>query len=44
MREKRQAIPLIFDYADIRLRMPVKRPDDPFMEAAGIGLHLSRLL
>lgn len=44
MQEKKQAIPLIFDYADMRLRLPVRRPDDPFMEAAGIGFHLSRLL
>jgi len=36
--------PLIFDYVDMRLRMPVRRADDPLLREAGITLPISRLL
>ena len=36
--------PLIFDYAELRLRIPVRRADDPLLREAGITLPISRLL
>jgi hypothetical protein len=39
-----RCIPLIFDYVELRLRLPVRRPDDPFMREAGVQLPLSRVL
>ena len=36
--------PMIFDYVELRLRMPVRRADDPLLREAGIVLPLSRLL
>lgn len=44
MREPNRTVPLVFDYVELRLRMPVRRPDDPFMTEAGITLPISRLL
>jgi len=35
--------PMIFDYVELRLRMPVRRADDPLLREAGIVLPLSRL-
>jgi hypothetical protein len=39
-----QTRPLIFDYVEMRLRMPVRRADDPLLREAGIVLPISRLL
>jgi len=36
--------PMIYDYVELRLRMPVRRADDPLLREAGIVLPLSRLL
>lgn len=36
--------PMIYDYVELRLRMPVRRADDPLLREAGIMLPLSRLL
>lgn len=41
---KNPTVPLVFDYIDLRLRLPVRRPDDPFMREAGITLPISRVL
>jgi hypothetical protein len=35
---------MIYDYVELRLRMPVRRADDPLLREAGIMLPLSRLL
>lgn len=35
--------PLIFDYVEMRLRMPIRRADDPLLREAGIMLPISRL-
>jgi hypothetical protein len=37
-------VPIIFDYVDIRLRMPVRRADDPLLREAGVTLPISRVL
>jgi hypothetical protein len=39
-----RCIPIVFDYVELRLRMPVRRPDDPFMREAGIQLPISKVL
>jgi hypothetical protein len=44
MSEFNRCVPLIFDYVELRLRMPVRRPDDPFMREAGVSLPISRVL
>lgn len=44
MKETNRTVPLVFDYVELRLRMPVRRPDDPFMSEAGITLPISRVL
>lgn len=36
--------PLVFDYIELRLRMPVKRPGDTLIRDAGIALPICRLL
>ncbi len=36
--------PLIFDYVELRLRMPVRRADDPMLREAGIVLPISKVL
>ncbi|MGZ3498580.1 MAG: hypothetical protein ACXWNK_17295 [Vulcanimicrobiaceae bacterium] len=42
--DSRRVVPLIFDYCELRLRLPVRRADDPFMHAAGVTLPISRIL
>ena len=44
MSEPSRCIPLIFDYVELRLRMPVRKADDPLMREAGIVLPISRVL
>lgn len=44
MQESNRCVPIIFDYVELRLRLPVRRPDDPFMRDAGITLPFSRVL
>lgn len=44
MNEPNRCVPIIFDYAELRLRMPVRRPDDPFLTQAGVTLPISRVL
>lgn len=44
MKEPNRAVPIVFDYVELRLRLPVRRPDDPFMTEAGITLPISRVL
>jgi len=39
---QRPTRPLVFDYVDLRQRMPARRADDLFMEVAGLELPLSR--
>ena len=39
-----RCVPLIFDYVELRLRMPVRRLDDPFLREAGVALPISRVL
>ena len=39
-----RCIPLAFDFIELRLRMPVRRPDDRFMREAGVQLPISRVL
>ncbi len=36
--------PIIFDYVELRLRMPVCRADNPLLRQTGISLPISRLL
>ena len=43
MNRTRTTVPTIFDYADLRLRVPVRRADDPFLNVAGLA-GLSRSL
>jgi hypothetical protein len=42
--DSRRCVPLVFDYVELRLRLPVRRADDPFLNVAGISLPLSRIL
>jgi hypothetical protein len=44
MKESNRCVPIVFDYVELRLRMPVRRPDDPFMSLAGVTLPISRVL
>ena len=44
MQEPSRCVPLIFDYVDLRLRMPVRKADDLLMREAGIALPISRVL
>lgn len=44
MKTPNRTVPLVFDYIELRLRMPVRRPHDPFMTEAGITLPISRVL
>lgn len=44
MNEPSRAVPLIFDYVELRLRMPVKKADDPMLRESGIQLPISRVL
>lgn len=44
MREPNRAVPLVFDYVELRLRLPVRRADDPFLTEAGVTLPISRVL
>jgi hypothetical protein len=44
MNEPNRCVPLIFDYAELRLRMPVRKADDPLMRESGIQLPISRVL
>lgn len=44
MHEPNRCVPLAFDYIELRLRMPVRRPDDPYLREAGIQLPISRVL
>ena len=44
MSEPNRYVPLAFDYIELRLRMPVRRPDDPYLREAGIQLPISRVL
>jgi hypothetical protein len=44
MSESNRCVPLVFDYVELRLRMPVRRPDDPFLNSAGVTLPISRVL
>ncbi|HEY8298750.1 MAG TPA: hypothetical protein VIG32_12105 [Candidatus Baltobacteraceae bacterium] len=44
MSESRPTIPIIFDYCELRLRLPAKRADDPFLRIAGISLPISRVM
>lgn len=38
-----RCLPLIFDYVELRLRMPVRRPND-LTRDAGLALPISRVL
>ena len=42
MLEPSRCVPIVFDYVDLRLRMPVRKADDPFMRESGIALPISR--
>ena len=42
--DSRRVIPLVFDYCELRLRLPVRRADDPFAYIAGVSLPISRIL
>lgn len=44
MSQSNPTVPLVFDYVDLRLRMRVRRPDDPLLREAGITLPISRVL
>ena len=44
MREVARCLPLVFDYVELRLRMPVRRPDDPLLREAGVSLPFGRVL
>ncbi len=44
MFEPSRTIPIIFDYVELRLRMPVRKADDPLMRESGITLPISRVL
>lgn len=44
MNEPSRCVPLIFDYVELRLRMPVRKADDPLMRESGITLPISRVL
>ncbi len=44
MKEPGRCVPLIFDYVELRLRMPVRKADDPFMRESGVDLPFSRVL
>lgn len=38
VKDLRPTIPFVNDLADLRLRLPVRRADDPLMEMAGVRL------
>jgi len=44
MVQNRRCLPLVFDYVELRLRMPVRRPDEGVLRDAGLALPISRLL
>lgn len=44
MSESNRCVPLVFDYVELRLRMRVRRADDPFLTQAGVTLPISRVL
>ena len=39
-----RCLPLIYDYVELRLRMPVRRPGDPVVRDAGLALPICRVL
>lgn len=39
-----RCLPLVFDYVELRLRMPVRRPGAALTREAGIALPISRVL
>ncbi len=44
MFEPSRTVPIVFDYVEIRLRLPVRKADDPLMREAGLTLPISRVL
>ncbi len=44
MVQSNRCLPLVFDYIELRLRMPVRCADDSHVRDAGLALPFSRLL
>jgi len=44
MQEPSRCVPIAFDYVELRLRLPVRKADDPLMRESGIALPISRVL
>ena len=44
MQEPARAVPLVFDYVELRLRMSVRPPEGPPLRDAGITLPFPRVL
>jgi hypothetical protein len=42
--EPSRTIPLVFDFIELRLRLPVRKADDLFMRDIGLTLPISRFL